>query len=1222
VAYRADIEIAVRGAQELKRLQDQVSATSKLVDGLNNYLSNIGEGGVVRSINNLNETVAQTAAAFNKAALETDEAATAARNFVSANSNLTRGLEERLALLKSITEQERQQRLGAAGIRETSGTTQLGPGPASPVGSLVGQKSSVDDIIRRTLQGKQDEIELQAALLRLEEKSATALNEKLELQHRLNRAALEQGKTDVERVSAQQAQRQQFLAGKSGTAVQGPLAPAGAMGFPVALSLSKVEQQGIETAAKKQAILQRMAATRQDLVGLAANLQRLDQNSVVAIADAARGEFKLIELKKKKAELAAAALKTSQAETKAAVALAQQQQKTLEAKRKERSGMVQNALIGGAFPMLFGGGAGAVLGGAAGGFIPGNPMMSIVTSALGTIVDEFAAAAIAVGAALLDTATTFDFVKERSLFSSKELEKYATKLQEAGFVASASAVAQSEILNKVGSSGVEGFTALATESDQLNRAFAELALQMQAAVAGPLAAMIEKMNEILGVKLAGDRAQNVVNQLFEEGKTSEAKQLASRVNEITRKNAGNAPKITAEINVATEEARKLTVPVQLKLTQQQIDKEVVTVLEKRLQTINIAKGLKDQVTAAAREQESVDRQRVELGRSYEQSLASLREKVEERVSAIRLQTLQKENQLLDVQSSIRLKSLEIANQQTVAEAGAGQRPELAAAAKEVAQIVADYTQKQLTTEEEQAKIKRDAALAALQTDLEAAKFKINTEKEISRLNTETARRVAEINRGVREKNQAANADKFNLEKQIADVQLRTIQHEFFLLKQIGTLNTLPSIEQQSVAGFNSAKQLRDEISKMQPPQAIKEVAGVGGGGVSFAGVDKASSDFLTATKNYVAAQLALNDLDLVKNTQQFTQRITEFANKTDEMFTALTRADSDEQAKQLRYTELISKGLTDTVAQKVIELETTKAIALSVYDIGIAQLQNKLIAVEKNATESAHNELLIQQIELLKQRKAELEGTAGSFNQGGATATGAIGKAVVSEQGKQLQKFINRGKADLNDLEAVAIRVSQGIGDAVGNSLANGITGLIEGTTSAKEVFANFLRDIGQILIQEGTKMIAMYIAIAIAKAIAGMSGGGGNAASAMGSNPNVAAYAPLANGGPAAGGTPYLVGERGPELFVPGSNGGVMSNNDLRSAMNSQVGGASGSPVLNMSFESTTIGGVEYVSRDQLEQAMAETRRNASRDGAQRGMTMTLDRIQNSSSTRRRVGI
>jgi hypothetical protein len=61
---------------------------------------------------------------------------------------------------------------------------------------------------------------------------------------------------------------------------------------------------------------------------------------------------------------------------------------------------------------------------------------------------------------------------------------------------------------------------------------------------------------------------------------------------------------------------------------------------------------------------------------------------------------------------------------------------------------------------------------------------------------------------------------------------------------------------------------------------------------------------------------------------------------------------------------------------------------------------------------------------------------------------------------------------------------------------------------------------------------------------------------------------------------------------------------------------------VLNMSFETTTIGGVEYVSRDQLEQAMAETRRAASRDGAQRGMSMTLDKLQQSPATRSRVGL
>ena len=212
--------------------------------------------------------------------------------------------------------------------------------------------------------------------------------------------------------------------------------------------------------------------------------------------------------------------------------------------------------------------------------------------------------------------------------------------------------------------------------------------------------------------------------------------------------------------------------------------------------------------------------------------------------------------------------------------------------------------------------------------------------------------------------------------------------------------------------------------------------------------------------------------------------------------------------------------------------------------------------------------------------------------------------------------------------------------DAAATLATSSMSEMIAGTKSVEQAFAEFLNAIGDALINTAKQMIAQYIAIGIARMFAGLGGsaGGFAASGPLAATGNVGtgfgfdagamtsgmpwSFAGRANGGPAVGGMPYLVGERGPELFVPSSNGGVMSNNDLRSAMNSQGGGASGSPVLNMSFESTTIGNVEYVSRDQLEQAMAETRRNASRDGAQRGMTMTLDRIQNSNSTRRRVGI
>jgi phage-related minor tail protein len=104
------------------------------------------------------------------------------------------------------------------------------------------------------------------------------------------------------------------------------------------------------------------------------------------------------------------------------------------------------------------------------------------------------------------------------------------------------------------------------------------------------------------------------------------------------------------------------------------------------------------------------------------------------------------------------------------------------------------------------------------------------------------------------------------------------------------------------------------------------------------------------------------------------------------------------------------------------------------------------------------------------------------------------------------------------------------------------------------------------------------------------------------------------------------LMGEAGPEAIMPlkrGADGSLgVQANGLREAMNQDRAGGSGSPVLNMSFQSTSINGVEYVSRDQLEQAMAQTRRDASRDGAKRGMTMTLDKLQQSPSTRSRVGM
>jgi hypothetical protein len=55
-----------------------------------------------------------------------------------------------------------------------------------------------------------------------------------------------------------------------------------------------------------------------------------------------------------------------------------------------------------------------------------------------------------------------------------------------------------------------------------------------------------------------------------------------------------------------------------------------------------------------------------------------------------------------------------------------------------------------------------------------------------------------------------------------------------------------------------------------------------------------------------------------------------------------------------------------------------------------------------------------------------------------------------------------------------------------------------------------------------------------------------------------------LAQGGTAVSGVPYIVGERGPELFIPGTTGTVMNNRELRQMINSNIVSGNKTPVVN----------------------------------------------------------
>lgn len=116
MAYLAEIQLAVKGARQLKELSDAIESTSKRVDRLARDIQTLSEGGIPKTINNLRNLVQSAADAFNEAALGTDEATAAAKNYVKVTGELNAGLRERSALLDKITRQERAAAIVRAGI--------------------------------------------------------------------------------------------------------------------------------------------------------------------------------------------------------------------------------------------------------------------------------------------------------------------------------------------------------------------------------------------------------------------------------------------------------------------------------------------------------------------------------------------------------------------------------------------------------------------------------------------------------------------------------------------------------------------------------------------------------------------------------------------------------------------------------------------------------------------------------------------------------------------------------------------------------------------------------------------------------------------------------------------------------------------------------------------------------------------------------------------------
>jgi tape measure domain-containing protein len=385
---------------------------------------------------------------------------------------------------------------------------------------------------------------------------------------------------------------------------------------------------------------------------------------------------------------------------------------------------------------------------------------------------------------------------------------------------------------------------------------------------------------------------------------------------------------------------------------------------------------------------------------------------------------------------------------------------------------------------------------------------------------------------------------------------------------------------------------------------------------------------------------------------------------------ALAAADLDIQVSMTKEEKL--QGEFDKVALerrvKFLDLQKNAKSEAERQALASAQLSEILIANNKYAKDK--KDLLEQQTAELY-RQLDVSGIldknlqkrlSGAFTGGAATGTFRTDIDLMpgltgGKAGKKIEDLKTQ-IAELTNIGNIAITSAEGIG----NAFANSFQGLIDGSMSAREALSGFFKDVASMFLEMASQIIAkqmtMIILQSILKALGAVAGAGNVGASATnfggapGVNFNPSAFsmpalaangayfsngiAAFARGGIvgsptlfqfANGGTTQtgLMGEAGPEAIMPLSRGAGGKLGVNASGLREAMGGApgmGGSPVLNMSFETTRFGDTDYVSRDQLEAAMAQTRRQASSDGAKRGMSMTLDRLQQSPQTRSRVGL
>ncbi len=458
--YGINLEVRIK-AQKLKIFNDRIKNTQDRVKKANEFLDNLAksvDGKAVPSISNLSKTLNEANKAFRDAAVGTPQAKRAAEDYAKATKLVNETLREQNLLLEDA-----QLKLNKRPGLQNKFTTTSSPFAASR--DFLGRSNAE---INALLDDKAD-------LVMKQQEEAKAVQNALKPTLQGNRLQQQQNAT----INKQLDERAE---------------------------LYMIQNQEIKDIAntirtKKIKELEAEAKIQNEILNARAKQVKLDRD----------------ETQRRRSRESIARRRDLLEQPRAR--FARFRRGRTRGDRAIRSQALSNALIGGAFPLLFGQGLGAAagggLGGGAGGILGGQFgfALSLVGTSVGAALDRLVQGLKDFGSALKTTDGALKLMTERNLFSSKAIEKQAEALKRQGRQAELNELITRDLSNSLGAVAVKDVQKFSTEMEELSRMFGILTTQFQILAAGPLTKIVDLINTVVGRQVLESRIANQLRAL-------------------------------------------------------------------------------------------------------------------------------------------------------------------------------------------------------------------------------------------------------------------------------------------------------------------------------------------------------------------------------------------------------------------------------------------------------------------------------------------------------------------------------------------------------------------------------------------------------------------------------------------------------------------------------------------------------------------------------------